>query len=99
MGAARKPARSWPIVMGVCWGAAQAARRTIKSWGCKLRATRWSRLSARRLPTPRSRPPHPRRFFLEASGELGLQLDPVTPVSEPAQGAVRLAARLIADGG
>jgi hypothetical protein len=32
-----------------------------------------------------------RQMFLEAATSLGLHLDPVTPVSEPAQGAVRLA--------
>lgn len=32
-----------------------------------------------------------RRMFLDAARKLGLQLDPVTPVTEPAQGAVRLA--------
>jgi len=39
-----------------------------------------------------------RQRFLDAARELGLQLDPVTPVTEPAQGALRLAVRLIADG-
>jgi len=37
-----------------------------------------------------------RQMFLDSARELDLQLDPVTPVTEPAQGAVRLAARLIA---
>jgi N-acetylmuramic acid 6-phosphate etherase len=32
-----------------------------------------------------------RQMFLDAAKTLGLQLDPVTPVTEPAQGAVRLA--------
>jgi len=32
-----------------------------------------------------------RQMFIEAAASLGLQLDPVTPVSEPAQGALRLA--------
>jgi N-acetylmuramic acid 6-phosphate etherase len=32
-----------------------------------------------------------RRLFLEEAAAMGLQLDPVTPVTEPAQGAVRLA--------
>ena len=32
-----------------------------------------------------------RQMFLESAASLGLHLDPVTPVSEPAQGAVRLA--------
>jgi N-acetylglucosamine kinase-like BadF-type ATPase len=32
-----------------------------------------------------------RQMFLESAASLGLRLDPVTPVSEPAQGAVRLA--------
>ena len=32
-----------------------------------------------------------RQMFIEAAASLDLQLDPVTPVSEPAQGALRLA--------
>jgi len=39
-----------------------------------------------------------RQMFLDSATSLGLQLDPVTPVPEPAQGAVRLALRLMAEG-
>lgn len=37
---------------------------------------------------------HVRGAFLEAVAKLGVQLDPVTPVTEPALGALRLAGRL-----
>ncbi len=36
-----------------------------------------------------------RRMFLEAADVIGLNLDPVTPVPEPAQGALRLARQLL----
>jgi N-acetylmuramic acid 6-phosphate etherase len=36
-----------------------------------------------------------RQMFLDSAAALGLQLDPVTPVPEPAQGALRLARRLV----
>ncbi len=35
-------------------------------------------------------------MFLEAAGALGVQLEPVTPVTEPARGALRLAQKLLA---
>jgi N-acetylmuramic acid 6-phosphate etherase len=40
-----------------------------------------------------------RLAFVEAARVIGLRLDPVTPVAEPAQGAVRLARELLRRGG
>jgi len=39
------------------------------------------------------------QMFLDSTAAFGLQLDPVSPVAEPAQGALRLARRLTAEGG
>ena len=93
-----------PLVEAAAAGGDDVAREILREAGRELAAAVQAVVRALDLPQPAPcalagsliiKGEIVRAMTLAAAGEAGLQLDPVTPVAEPAQGALRLARGLL----